>query len=887
MHHKLLFFSLFFFSCFFHSQNITIQGVIKSNNNAPLSNVGVYIQEKNSDKIFAGTYSDRSGLYRLEINQDVLKKNPVLKFSLITYKTKLIDLSQANLKNTVNEINTSLEENAKQIDEVIITRQNPIETRKDTVTFNVKYFKKGNEQVVEDLLKNLPGINIDVDGKIKVGNKLIDKVLVEGDDFFDKGYQLVTKNMPSHPVEKVQVIDKFSENKLLKGIENSDKTVINIVLNKDAKSKWFGNVNAGINANLDKFYDVSGNLLKFNKDDKYYIIANLNNTGYNALSDINHLIRPEDEDESGFIGDNHKISEVFSTLQPWDILNGRTNYIKSNFTSFNSIHNLTKKTKLKTLIFLNNNDNESGRSTNTTYKLNNTQFSNQEDYFLFNRTNNIYTKLDLSSSLSEKESVNFSTAFNFSDFNSHSNLIFNNISNTEKLNSTTTRIDQKINYTNKLRDNKAFVLNIRYFYENQPQGYNTNQFFFNDLFPGFDMDTYAEQNVKNELNVIGIEGKILNKYKDNMLFELSLGNLYRKDNFKSHLDLFSDQNNEEVATNDISYISNNIFLKTNFSFDYKRFSFGSSLTFNQLINSINRQGFSEHQTPFLLSPVINFKWQINEKNKVLTNFSINNSVSKISELFTEYVLTDYRTLSTTIGEFNKMRNTSATFNYQYGKWSDRFLLNAFLMYTTDNNYITTNSIIQPEYVINRLIYAHDRKLFNSSLTTDYFIKKIKSNIKLKTSASDIQYTNIINNNNRDVDSKNYSLGIEMKSVFRSFFNYNLGHTFLVNNMSYSDNNVKSTVSNNLSFVDLNFTFKKFNFKTKLDRYSYENYTPSYFLDAEANYKIKDDKLILTVTGKNLLNTRYFTSQYLTDISSSVTQYRLLSRFLILKLRYRF
>src|SRR5690606_10186015 len=133
-------------------------------------------------------------------------------------------------------------------------------------------------------------------------------------------------------------------------------------------------------------------------------------------------------------------------------------------------------------------------------------------------------------------------------------------------------------------------------------------------------------------------------------------------------------NNEEVATNDISYISNNIFLKTNFSFDYKRFSFGSSLTFNQLINSINRQGFSEHQTTFLLSQVINFKWQINEKNKVLTNFSINNSVSKISELFTEYVLTDYRTLSTTIGEFNKMRNTSATFNYQYGKWSDRFLL---------------------------------------------------------------------------------------------------------------------------------------------------------------------------------------------------------------------
>ncbi|KIC64805.1 hypothetical protein RM51_02530 [Chryseobacterium taiwanense] len=879
---------MFFSGCFVYSQNVIIQGIVKNSNNNLLNNVGVYVQDKNSDKIFAGTYSNKIGFYKLEINSDILRKNPVLKFSLINHTIKLIDLSQTDLKSTGNnEINISLDENIKQIDEVIITKQNPIETKKDTVTFNVKYFKKGNEQVVEDLLKNLPGINIDADGKIKVGNKLIDKVLVEGDDFFDKSYQIVTKNMPSHPVEKVQVIDKFSENKLLKGIENSDKTVINIVLNKDAKSKWFGNVNGGINANLDKFYDVSGNLLKFTKDDKYYIIANLNNTGYNSLSDINHVIRPDDEDESGFIGDDQKITETFSTLQPWDILNGRTNYIKSYFASFNSIHNLTKKTKLKTLIFLNNNDNESSRSTISTYNLKNDSFSNQENYSLFNRTNTIYTKLDLVSNFSEKESLNFSTAFNFSDFNSNSNLVFNSIQNKEKLNSTTNRIDQKINYTNKLKENKAFIVNVRYFYENQPQEYNTNQFFFYDIFSGFDPNTYGRQNVRNNLSFLGVEGKILNKYKDNMLLEVSLGNLYRKDGFKSNLNLFDTQKKDEVAFNNTSYINNNVFLKANFSFDYKKFSFVSSLTFNQYINSINNKNVTEHQTPFFLSPVVNFKWQVNEKNKIFTNFSINNTLSKISELYTDYVLADYRTLITTRGDFRKMRNTSATLNYQYGKWSDRFLLNAFLMYTEDNNYITTNSRIQPDYIINQLIYAKDRKFFNSSLTTDYFIKKIKSNIKLKVSASDIQYSNIINNNNRDINSKNYSLGVETKSVFRSFFNYNLGYTLLMNNMIYSDNNVKNKVSNNILFGDLNFTFKKFNFKTKIERYSYENYEPSYFFDAEANFNIKDDKFVLTITGKNLFNARYFTSQYLTDTSSSVTQYNLLSRFLILKLRYRF
>ena len=63
----------------------------------------------------------------------------------------------------------------------------------------VNAFAQGNEQVVEDILKKIPGLNIDANGTIKVGNQEVEKVMIEGDDFFEKGYKILTKNMPAHP----------------------------------------------------------------------------------------------------------------------------------------------------------------------------------------------------------------------------------------------------------------------------------------------------------------------------------------------------------------------------------------------------------------------------------------------------------------------------------------------------------------------------------------------------------------------------------------------------------------------------------------------------------------------------------------------------------------
>jgi hypothetical protein len=98
----------------------------------------------------------------------------------------------------------------------VITRTNPIRLKKDTIEYNAQTFSNGTEKNVEELLKKLPGITVQSDGKIKFGNREVERVMIENDDLFEKGYQTLTQNMPSKPLDKVQVLQNYSKNKLLK-----------------------------------------------------------------------------------------------------------------------------------------------------------------------------------------------------------------------------------------------------------------------------------------------------------------------------------------------------------------------------------------------------------------------------------------------------------------------------------------------------------------------------------------------------------------------------------------------------------------------------------------------------------------------------------------------
>ena len=134
---------------------------------------------------------------------------------------------------------------AKVLAEVVVTAEAPPVTMiGDTIQYNAGSFKVQPNASVEDLLKKLPGVKVEKDGTVKAQGEKVNKVLVDGKEFFGNDPKIATRNLPADAIDKVQVYDKLSDQAQLTGFDdgNSEKT-INLKLKKDKKKGVFGKVN--------------------------------------------------------------------------------------------------------------------------------------------------------------------------------------------------------------------------------------------------------------------------------------------------------------------------------------------------------------------------------------------------------------------------------------------------------------------------------------------------------------------------------------------------------------------------------------------------------------------------------------------------------------------
>ncbi len=172
---------------------------------------------------------------------------------------------------------------ARLLEEVIVKGTAAQMTIKgDTTEFNAAAFNIEANSKVEDLLKQLPGIQVDKDGKITAHGQAVNKVLVDGEEFFGDDPTLVTKNIRGDMVDKVQLYDKKSDQAAFTGIDDGERTkTINIKLKEDKKQGYFGKIDAG--AGNDEFYQGQGMFNYFKSKKKFSAYGTLSNTAKTGL----------------------------------------------------------------------------------------------------------------------------------------------------------------------------------------------------------------------------------------------------------------------------------------------------------------------------------------------------------------------------------------------------------------------------------------------------------------------------------------------------------------------------------------------------------------------------------------------------------------------------
>ncbi|MGQ2107386.1 carboxypeptidase regulatory-like domain-containing protein [Ornithobacterium rhinotracheale] len=863
------------------------QGTVKDEAKQPIASASVILKDS-IGKIISYTYSDDLGEFVLQADK---KRGAILSVSAIGFLSKEIDVSHPKEKTNVFDL--VLLQQPVELAPIEIKSVRPITVEGDKIIFDAKSFSQGNEQVVEDLLKKIPGLNIESDGSIKVGNQEVEKVMINNDDMFEKGYKILTKNMPANPIDKIEIHKNYSNNKHLKGIEDSERVALNLTLKENYERQWFGNFQLGYGLSSENRYEVKGNLMNFGNKSKYYFLTNSNNIGYDATGDINSLIRSYSFDDVSSIGDEESANSLLSIYEPYapKLKQERINFNKAEMLSLNSIFTLSNKTKLKLLGFFDRDRNDFSRESFQSFSVGNTFFENTENLESNKKGLIGFGKIDLTYDISKDKTLEYTGKFNKSNTKDRSDLIFNNDPLKERLETNNQLLDQKIVFTNKLKESKVLLLTGRYIDEKKPQNYSVNQFMFFDLFS--EKANNTAQYSENKMQFAGVDAHLMNKRGNGDLLELKLGTQFRYDKLNT---VFQLKKNDEIVSepdnyqNNVKYSTTDLYFSAKYKFKFNKLSLQTQAGLHQLFNHLRNEENSKTQNPFFVNPKLGLEWEINDNNKIETSYSYNTTNADILDVYSGYIQTGVRDFLKGTNNFNQLNASNFILNYALGNWGDKFFVNTFLLYSKSHDFLSTKSLISQNFKQDERIVVKDKDLLSVSSSIDRYFKPIKSNLKLSLGLSKINFKNIVNKSElREVESIGYQYGFEMRSSFKGIFNYHIGTKW---DQSQVNTTIKRSFTDNFTFLDLTFRISdKFNIQSQAERYYFGNLEKDnntyYFVDLDAKYIIKQNKLILSLSGNNLFNTKTFRDYQISDISISKTEYNIIPRYILVKMEYRF
>ena len=225
--------------------------------------------------------SDESGVVTIQ-NMGVGRATVTVEYMGYKPKSWTVDV-----KRGANDMGTLyLQEDINMLEAAtVIGIANQMTVKKDTIEYTAASVKVNDSDVLEELLKKLPGIEIDTEGNITANGETVNKIMIDGKTFFLDDPQLATKNIPAKIVDKVRVVERKSDQARFTGIDDGEEeTVIDLSVKKGMMNGWFGNLTGGYGTK--ERYQAGGMIGKFTENSQISLIGNANNTNNRGFMDI-------------------------------------------------------------------------------------------------------------------------------------------------------------------------------------------------------------------------------------------------------------------------------------------------------------------------------------------------------------------------------------------------------------------------------------------------------------------------------------------------------------------------------------------------------------------------------------------------------------------------
>jgi len=887
---NILFIIILFLTTTTYAQ-ITVSGIIKDSKGKPLEMANVIAMNTEDNSLEGYSITNVKGNYKIKISKPSTIQLKVSYLGLDS-QTKILIIKADTIKDFI------LKESENNLDAVEITYEMPVTIKGDTIVYNADSFTTGKEKKLGDVLKKLPGVEVNSDGEIEVDGKTVSKVMVEGKDFFDGDTKLATKNIPADAIKKVEVLKNYNEVSQMRGLgDDSDNIAINIKLKEGKKSFWFGEVTAGIGEGDDKTrYLAHPKLFYYSPKKSINIITDMNNMG-----EIPFTFRDYFKFSGGFknMMKSGGINISSNSLGLSFLKDNKAKEVVNKFAAINFSQPLNKHLDFSGFAIFSGNDNE--LQTNSITTITNTNFTEKTEN-ITKQNNNLGL---LKMSFGYKPNVNFQMDFDvlakMSDLSeTYFTKSFSSVG-TDEINSSKNdkpfSINQNINAYYTLNDKNIFSFSSQYLTESNNPLYNSinNKQRFNDLPVDNSVSKYnLSQNKETRTNQLqaNLDYYYILNNKSNL--NLTLGSVINAQTFKSNIFQVIDDNsvlnfNETALKNDVNFNFHDMFFGLHYKLQTGIFTLTPGISAHQYVSKNTQLGLETKKSPFYLLPDFTAKIALKRSENIRLNYSISTNFTDISKLSEGVLFNSYNSLS-----FGN-RNLN---NALYDKYSIRYFnFNSFsftnihgsLSYTKKHNVIKSiyekpiNSDIKNTYL--NTDEPEDNLSGRLAISKRFgkFKTRVSGNLSLANSKRLTQLlSGEVDTKNTKNTTQNYTVSITTN--FSNWPNFEIGYKASINEFD------KSQSINHKPYGNVEISFLK-NFILTAD-YAYNKFTDSKnntniydFLNTDLYYQKEGSKWEFKVSAINLLDTKSINDDYFSTDIISTSQYIVQPRYLMFTIKY--
>ena len=872
---KVVYLIYFLFLLHFSIFAQQLKGTILTKQGKAISNATILVKEQKASSDFSEfIIGNEMGAFSFELKQNY--PNIVfLEFTAFNYST-VVDSIIAPEKNKVYEFRIQLEEKSQVLNEIIVTEYKRFEQHGDTTSYSVKAFRDGTERNVEDVLKKIPGIEVnDDDGSLRYLGKRVEAVQLDGDDLFGFRYSSATKNISADMIEKIDAIDNFYSNPLLKGFADSKTTALNLKLKKgklDLSKNEFIGIGGGDQLALDLAFD----LIAVSSKSKSYATFSYNNVGMNS-SPFNFFGSNANQSNVGMIDDfNAAAPKLISHKSQNSNLSERRSTINDQKNiNLNSIYKFNDQWSLRANVFV-----LKDRLWNEEFSIQ--QISvNQQSFEYKDKTISIQSPLNqqfelkLLYNLGIKRHFEWSSSFGDTE-------ILNDIdfSKNRQLSEKTSLLSRDFILTNKFDLSQKYKQHLfqligHWSSNSVPQAFSPLQnFSFSNApnaFANYQSSHFYKRNSFYKLNWL----RKFSKFRTNF----QIGFLSNQLNYRSFL-----LENEQLVND---FVNDNQYKKSLFSqsailnYDHKKWKLSIDLTANHL-----KQNFEENFLNEYLSKESNYLNinldvfnEFTSDTKMMLNWKMDQTPVAENYLFINQVVNQNRGTVQNRVSLDLVVNNQLSVGLRKDNLTNGINQNLMFSFMNSKNAIISNLSINENYT--KVLYfrsPQNIQFWNANYSLDKYIYALKWNVN---HSSNLGFGNGFNEINASAlrENKQFSYvgSLAIRTMQKYIFDVENKFTYQYFDYQAPDNaNINSSLNN--SFKLILHPIQDYSAWLIWDIYQPDlsNAQTFSFLDCKIERKIKWKQTIkIALLAKNILNQTYFTQLSNNSYSANVYQSSLL------------